>query len=185
MNRSDYMSGKATHEEYYRALAEVIGVPGLRQIVGYIATPEVLAQRLASDEHLNNIYLQKWDNCHPSVLGMVRHNGKDAIDVSIVGMVDNGEKNRYGRQDPYTTGIGVVQAKLRGKHQRNRDWLLTSDDGKKFTLGTWGSAEHMICRRLSLSETIEYIHLAMAAKDAKEQLDTWIEVRAADLSAFK
>lgn len=85
MNRSDYMSGKATHEEYYRALAEVIGVPGLRQIVGYIATPEVLAQRLASDEHLNNIYLQKWDNCHPSVLGMVRHNGKAVMDVSWCG----------------------------------------------------------------------------------------------------
>jgi hypothetical protein len=118
---------------------------------------------------------------------------KHAIDVTVVGIVPTEEKSKWGRSEPFEGGIGVVNAKYRGKHERTRELLLISEgpraeERKKFSLGGGygGQKEHnVICRRISLDETMEYIRLAKAAEFAHEQLLNWIDARKLDVKEIE
>lgn len=110
-----------------------------------------------------------------------------AIDVTIIGIVEADQTNFMQRGDVYTSGIGVLNAKFRGKHERTGQWLLISEganqkERKKFSLSTGGGRDQyqVLCRRVSLEETLEYIRLAKAAEFAKEQLLNWIHQRRLD-----
>ena len=105
---------------------------------------------------------------------------RSPIDVSIVGKIVDPAPSRYsGRGDRYISGIGVVNAVLRGQNSRLRDWLLTSEDNYKFSLGG-SDGRRIICRRLSSDESLEYIRLARAIEFAKEQLESWTAERRID-----
>jgi hypothetical protein len=62
----DAADSKAAHREYYAWLGSVIGESYLRAILPE-RNVEVLRQKLAEDEHLNNIPLGQWDACHEYV----------------------------------------------------------------------------------------------------------------------
>lgn len=113
---------------------------------------------------------------------------KHAIDVTVVGLVPTETASRYGRTEPYEAGIGVINAKYRGKHARTNALLLisegsTAEERKKFDLSSYDSTREykIICRRISLDETMEYLRLAKAAEYAHEQLMVWINARRLDL----
>lgn len=57
--RDDYMSGRVSHEKYYRSVWQVAGirVVGLYSALG----PEVRRALAEGDEHLNTIQLSRWD----------------------------------------------------------------------------------------------------------------------------
>lgn len=111
-----------------------------------------------------------------------------AIPVTVVGIVQTPTKdNRWDRSDPFENGIGVINAKFRGRHARTSQWLLIAEgqndaERKKFTISGYHerSQYQVLCRRLSLAETLEYIRLAKAAEFAKQQLDVWIGERRVD-----
>lgn len=73
MNRDDYMNGTVDHHTYYCALADAIGRTAIERLVLAIAPLRELTECLATDEHLNNIRLAKWDGMDPAVRRLVRH----------------------------------------------------------------------------------------------------------------
>lgn len=101
-----------------------------------------------------------------------------AVDVTVIDHVLDSK----ARFDPLTKGIGVVHAKLRGKHERNDEWLLTSESGRKFKVRQWGDEQH-ICRRLTNEEVDEYTALARAAVAAEKALESWRHARRLDPEA--
>jgi hypothetical protein len=98
-----------------------------------------------------------------------------AVDVTMINYVPKSQSgnHRFVREDPYETGVGFVHAKLRSKHERSSAWLLTSDDGTKFQVSSYGSVSQNICRRLTLAEALEYDRLAKALAAAEEALEAW------------
>jgi hypothetical protein len=110
-----------------------------------------------------------------------------AVPVTVIGIVPNEEQRKFGTVDPYVNGIGVLNALYRGKHARNGYHLLVADSStgaerKKFNISTYGTHDRhqVICRRITLDETMEYLRLAKAAEYAKQQLDVWIKERRVD-----
>lgn len=104
------------------------------------------------------------------------------VPVTVLGLIPNVEKNRYGKPDPFTRGRGVVHGVLRGKHGRLSVYLLTSDDGKKFQVETYSSAP-TICARLTDVQVARYLELAEAKDAAVAALETFEEVAALDVAA--
>jgi hypothetical protein len=112
-----------------------------------------------------------------------------AVPVTIIGIVPvEKQKDRHGfrTSDPFEDGVGVLNAKLRGRHARTREFLYiaegeNAEERKKFSLHYSGSKRYQVaCRRLSLAESLEYIRLAKAAEFAQQQLDVWIDARRLD-----
>ena len=69
MHRSDYMSDKVTHAEYYRSMAKDAGVSYANVDPKFLArVKKALAE---GDEHLNSIPLHEWDNRTWSLLPSV------------------------------------------------------------------------------------------------------------------
>ena len=82
--RSDYMTGKATHQQYYMGLASIIGIDTLRSIL-----PSTIEARRAAfesgDYHLNKIPLQSWDNRHESVMSLLHGRGGQLKQINGTG----------------------------------------------------------------------------------------------------
>ena len=55
-NRKQHMNGECSHREYYAQFAGIF-----RAAVASQFKPEFLRERLAEDEHLNNIPMMYWD----------------------------------------------------------------------------------------------------------------------------
>lgn len=86
MGRKQYMDGKLTHQAHYMNVARAIGLDQLTKLVlTYVADKERLTVALRSDEYLNNIPLDKWDNMHVSVRGLVSYNAKQVMHESWEG----------------------------------------------------------------------------------------------------
>jgi len=99
-----------------------------------------------------------------------------AVDVTVVNMVPRtGPKSQFYREDPFEVGRGVVHAKLRGKHERQGAFLLTSDDGKKFKLTLYGHGTSNICRRLTVDEVATYTALAQSVDIAEASLAKFLD----------
>lgn len=103
-----------------------------------------------------------------------------AIPVTVINLQPTTEKNRYGKTEPYEYGTGTVHATLRGRHQRQSTYLLTSEDGKKFQIGTYGPL--MICNRLPPEAIAEYLRLRAALHVAKTALENFEGAHAYDLT---
>lgn len=71
--RERYLDGEITHREYYGMIVEALGEAGLRRALP--VTIEHIRECLKSDEHLNNIPLEKWDGCNQYVLSIPRPKG--------------------------------------------------------------------------------------------------------------
>src|SRR5215510_8130893 len=82
-------------------------------------------------------------------------NPKKQIAITVLGMVLT-----KSQHDPLAKGVGVVHARLRGKHQRNHEYLFTAEAGPKFKLRSWGN-QH-VTKRLNAGQEAEYLQLAMA-----------------------
>lgn len=97
-----------------------------------------------------------------------------AVDVSVLNLIPKTKKGQfYESRDPFEEGRGVVHAKLRGKHERESAWLLTSDDGKRFKISNYSSGTNDLCRRLTSAEVEEYMRLAQAVDAAEAALDAF------------
>jgi hypothetical protein len=100
-----------------------------------------------------------------------------AVDVTVVGLVPYTKGQDVYGWSPFTDGIGVVHAKLRGKHKRESAWLLQAIEngkpGRRFKLSTYGEEKRSICRRLKAAEVEEYLRLANAIADAEAALEGW------------
>jgi hypothetical protein len=98
-----------------------------------------------------------------------------AVEVTVINTIPKSQigNHRFIREDPYEEGVGLVHAKLRAKHERSSAWLLTSNDGTKFQITSYGSASQNICRRLTLAEAVEYDQLAKALATAEAALEAW------------
>jgi len=102
------------------------------------------------------------------------------VDVTVVGIVPIVRKvGAYHHPgDHFMQGPGVVNAKLRGKHDRQSNcYLLMTEAGDgvkaglKFQIGY--SREGRICRRLTLAEATRYVELAKARDAAIEALNDY------------
>lgn len=98
-----------------------------------------------------------------------------SVDVSVIGIVP--ATKTYGSREPFQKGDGVVDAKLRGAHERQSHcFLLVTDDKAKqrFQAGRYSSGDGTICRRLNLAETTEYLRLCEAHRVAETALEDFI-----------
>ncbi len=86
-------------------------------------------------------------------------NPKKQIAITVLGM-----RIVNKTHDPLQKGVGVVHARLRGKHGRNHEYLFTAESGQKFKLRSWGN-QH-VTRRLNAGQEAEYLALAQAQADA-------------------
>lgn len=67
--RDKYVSKhELTHAEYYDWVAEQLGKVSLLRIMPF--EPSKIRAAHKADQHLNNLVLQKWDNCDPMVRSM-------------------------------------------------------------------------------------------------------------------
>jgi hypothetical protein len=109
------------------------------------------------------------------------HQNERAIPVSIVNLVRNTDRKGWNN-DAFASGRGVIQAKLRGKHQRLFDtWLYATDDDKQQRFSRRQSyRDGTLCRRLTDAEIAEYLALAKQADEAEAVLKEWITERAID-----
>jgi hypothetical protein len=108
--RAEYMSGALTHHDYYGLLVELLGEDALRELLptrserltppafreasgdrtplvlerGKPRTPTEWRELLAADDHLNNVWLRRWDARHRDVLALVRRADRDAL-LAITG----------------------------------------------------------------------------------------------------
>jgi hypothetical protein len=71
ITRKDYLDGKATHAEYYRAVAKTAGVSYRKADSAFLQ--RVRAALDEGDEHLNTISLDEWDARAWSLLPTVRY----------------------------------------------------------------------------------------------------------------
>lgn len=96
------------------------------------------------------------------------------VPVSVLGLVP-AQKKSFGFDDgPFTRGAGIVDAKLRSKHEREyNSYLLVSDSGQKFKVAG-SSREPLIARRLTLAEHMEYLKLAEAVRVATTALEDFV-----------
>lgn len=93
MTRTDYMDGRVTHDEYYNALADLIGRDALERVVLSVFTREQLARGMQVDPHHLNSFrlpLHKWDALDPSVRALVARNGRAIMAVTWPGHTING-----------------------------------------------------------------------------------------------
>jgi hypothetical protein len=94
------------------------------------------------------------------------------VNVTVLGLVPNTQRNEFSSSSPYRKGAGFVHAQLKARHQRQSGvWLLRTEDGRqKFQVGSY-SNDGTIARRLTVEETVEYMRLATALVDAQRALD--------------
>jgi hypothetical protein len=78
------------------------------------------------------------------------------------------------RFEPVEKADAVIHAVLRGKHERNHEYLLTADGGTKFKLRTW-SEDKALCPRLSASQVEQYLALARARTAAAEAVAAFMK----------
>lgn len=90
MTRTDYMDGRVTHDEYYNALADLIGRDALARLVLSVFTREQLARGMGEDQHMNGLPLRKWDALDPSVRALVARNGRAIMAMTWPGHTING-----------------------------------------------------------------------------------------------
>lgn len=64
VTRQDYISGKATHEQYY---AQFVTPAVVRVVVAHIGQDKL---RLSTDPDMNDIPLQRWDRLHETLRAM-------------------------------------------------------------------------------------------------------------------
>lgn len=105
--------------------------------------------------------------------------GQGVFDVTVLGLVRSTVRQGFvSGNEPFTSGIGTVDAKLRSKHEKNwNTYLLITDGlefsdakGKEIKFQISGSRNGLICRRLTTGENLEYLNLASALKDAQAAL---------------
>lgn len=98
------------------------------------------------------------------------------IDVTVLGLVPVSDRKGGWSSDPFEAGAGVVQAKLRGKHQREYNaWLMITDDGKKrFKYSSSRRESIQIARRLNAAEVREYLALREAIRVAETALEDFV-----------
>lgn len=105
------------------------------------------------------------------------------VDVTILNLTRAAGNTARER---YETGRGVVHAKLRGRHERERTWLLTDLHGNKFSL-----AAHFrtpVCKRLGEAEVAIYEKLAAdltAAEKAMRAFEEEFSQEPAELLGLK
>jgi hypothetical protein len=99
------------------------------------------------------------------------------VDVTVLGLVavSNAHKRHYSNE-PYEPGAGVVQAKLRGKHERQHaTWLLVADEGKpRFQVSGYARDNVQIARRLTVVEIKQYLALRETVRVATCDLEDFI-----------
>src|SRR5262245_37546100 len=93
-------------------------------------------------------------------------NPKKQLAVTVLGMIIVNKTH-----DPLQKGIGVVHARLRGKHGRNHEYLFTAETGQKFKLRSWGN-QH-VTKRLNAGQEAEYLQLAKAQADADAAMEAF------------
>jgi hypothetical protein len=101
-----------------------------------------------------------------------------AVPVSVLNMIprDKTARPSYDYESgPFTEGIGVVHAMLRGKSQHG-DWMLAEGEkgkGPKFKLGGYRTGRQNLVRRLTAEEVEQYTHLATAVAQAEANLEAF------------
>lgn len=65
ITKADYMTGKATHSEYYGDVIETMG--GAKSISLPVSLDVVQKALASSDKHLNSIPLARWDAAVPKL----------------------------------------------------------------------------------------------------------------------
>lgn len=92
------------------------------------------------------------------------------IEVTVLGIV----KSKHGHYRDYNEGDGFLHALLRGRHDRNRVWLMTTEDGKeKFQIGGY-ERDGTIVRRLTHAETSAYMALLEQRRKTKTAIEDFI-----------
>lgn len=92
--------------------------------------------------------------------------------VTVLGLVRKANRRSWDTEH-FIQGAGTVDAKLRGHHDRNRVWLLTSEDGQKFQVGGYRS-DATIARRLTTAEAVRYGELVEAIRVATTALEDFV-----------
>lgn len=101
----------------------------------------------------------------------------------------------YGRKaaakswdsDPFMEKEGYLHAQLRGRHERNRTWLLVTDDDlapTKFQLGDYRGRDAKIVRRLTFAEVKTYTKLLETMRVAKTALEDFVGALQVDPSVL-
>jgi hypothetical protein len=98
-----------------------------------------------------------------------------AVDVTVLGLVEKTARSRWDTER-FEQGDGFVQAKLRSRHERQRVWLMVTDDKDKtkFAIGNYRS-EGTIVRRLTPAECAHYLELCAAVRVAEAALKAFID----------
>jgi hypothetical protein len=86
-SRADYMSGRCSHQDYYRALNKTLG---LRLAPDAAILPRVRGALANGDEHLNTITLATWDRMAAPLLSLYGLSTADAFRAHGDGMSQAG-----------------------------------------------------------------------------------------------
>lgn len=75
--RADYMASRCSHDQYYQALARLIGLETIqRMILSYVAPLDRLRDAFEGDQHMNRIPLARWDRMDPGIRDLVSSQNK-------------------------------------------------------------------------------------------------------------
>lgn len=107
------------------------------------------------------------------------------IDVTVVDLKPSTKRSGSGygySNEPYEHGRGLVNLKLRAKHERNwNSYLYADGQGRKFSLSRGGDGSHRVLRKLTVHEAVEYERLTTALDEAQAKYDAWLKTRALNL----
>lgn len=105
------------------------------------------------------------------------------IAVTVLGMIKKAPTSKWDTEK-FSEGDGAIDALLRGYHERNRVWLLTTVEGQhKFQVGGYGNRA-VIARRLTLQETIDYQARLEARRVAVTAVEDFIGAAKVDPAAL-
>jgi len=95
------------------------------------------------------------------------------VEVTILGLVPKTVRKSWDNE-LFIDGAGTIDAQLRGRHSRNRVYLLKTENGSKFQLSEYGRKERPIVRRLTEVEKQQYLTLLEAQRVAATALEDFI-----------
>lgn len=98
------------------------------------------------------------------------------VDVSVLDTIEKPARKTWDTEY-FMDGLGIVDAKLRGHHERNRRWLLTEEGGqkRKFNISTYEDSEKIV-RRLTDEEKRRWFQLKEAERLAAVALEDFLGV---------
>lgn len=102
-----------------------------------------------------------------------KHQATKPVDVTVINLRAAAKTGRGWHEEPFEEGRGAIHAKLRKRHDRQSKYLLTSSEGTKFDVSTYGQSAADICRRLTPEEVATYLALAQHVDDAEADLEAF------------